>query len=109
MIDTPGMRELQLWNDDEGLQLTFDEIETLARNCRYRDCTHQEEPGCAVREAVDNGILSADRLSSLHKLQRELAWLNRRDDPMGELAEKQRWKNIHKSVKHFMKQSPKYK
>lgn len=109
VIDTPGMRELQLWNDDEGLQLTFDEIETLARNCRYRDCTHQEEPGCAVREAVDNGILSADRLSSLHKLQRELAWLNRRDDPMGELAEKQRWKNIHKSVKHFMKQSPKYK
>jgi ribosome biogenesis GTPase / thiamine phosphate phosphatase len=109
VIDTPGMRELQLWSDDESLQMTFDEIETLARNCRYRDCSHQGEPGCAVSEAVNAGTLSAERLSSLHKLQRELAWLDRREDPMRNLAEKQRWKNIHKSVKHFMKESPKYK
>ncbi len=109
VIDTPGMRELQLWNDDEGLQMTFDEIETLARNCRYRDCRHQEEPGCAVREAVNAGTLDAERLSNLHKLQREVAWLDRREDPMGCLAEKQRWKNIHKSVKRFMKESAKHK
>jgi ribosome biogenesis GTPase len=109
LIDTPGMRELQLWSDDEGLQMTFDEIETLARNCRYRDCSHQGEPGCAVREAVNVGTLSAERLSSLHKLQRELAYLDRREDPVGDLAEKQRWKNIHKSAKRFMKVSPKYK
>ena len=109
VIDTPGMRELQLWSDDEGLQMTFDEIETLARNCRYRDCSHQAEPGCAVREAVDAGTLSAGRLASLHKLQRELAWRDRQEDPTGDLAEKQRWKNIHKSVKRFMKESPKYK
>lgn len=108
VIDTPGMRELQLWNDDEGLHMTFDEIETLARNCRYRDCTHQGEPGCAVSEAVNAGTISAERLSSLHKLQRELAYLDRREAPMGDLAEKQRWKNIHKSVKRFMKESPKY-
>lgn len=109
VIDTPGMRELQLWSDDEGLQTTFDEIETLARNCRYRDCSHQGEPGCAVREAVNAGTLSAGRLASLHKLQRELAWRDRHEDPTGDLAEKQRWKNIHKSVKRFMKESPKYK
>lgn len=109
VIDTPGMRELQLWDDDEGLQMTFDEIETLARNCHYRDCRHQGEPGCAVQAAVDAGTLSVERLSSLHKLQRELAWVDRREDHMGELAEKRRWKNIHKSVKRFMKESPKYK
>lgn len=109
VIDTPGMRELQLWDDDEGLQMTFDEIETLARNCRFRDCKHQEETGCAVLEAVKAGALSAERLASLHKLQRELAWLDRREDPMADLAEKRRWKSIHKSAKRFMNESPKYK
>ncbi len=106
VIDTPGMRELQLWEDDEGLQLTFDEIETLARHCRYRDCRHQGEPGCAVLAAVRSGTLSADRLASLHKLQRELEM---REEPTAELAEKRRWKNIHKSAKRFMKESPKYR
>jgi len=105
VIDTPGMRELQLWEDDEGLQLTFDEIETLARDCRYRDCQHQGEPGCAVLAAVESGTLSADRLASLHKLQRELEL---REEPKAQLAEKRRWKNIHKSAKRFMKVSPKY-
>lgn len=108
VIDTPGLRELQLW-DDEGLQTAFDEIDTLARKCRYRDCNHQGEPGCAVQQAVEAGLLSNERLSSLHKLQRELAWLNRREEPMGELAEKRRWKNIHKSVKRFLKESPKFR
>ncbi len=107
VMDTPGMRELQLW-DDEGLHVTFDEIETLARNCRYRDCRHQEEPGCAVLAAVNAGALSAERLSSLRKLQRELAWQDRREDPMAELAEKRRWKSIHKSAHRFMRKSPKY-
>lgn len=109
VIDTPGLRELQLWDDDEGLQKTFDEIETLARNCRYRDCRHQGEPGCAVLEAVNAGVLSAERLSSLHKLQRELAWRDRREDPMADLAEKRRWKSIHKAAKRFLNESPKHK
>jgi ribosome biogenesis GTPase / thiamine phosphate phosphatase len=109
VIDTPGMRELQLWDDDEGLQMTFDEIETVARNCRYRDCSHRGEPGCAVLEAVSDGTLSAERLESMHKLQRELAWLDRRENPMADLAEKRRWKSIHKSAKRFMKDPPKYK
>lgn len=106
MIDTPGMRELQLWGDDEGLQLTFDEIETLARNCRFHDCRHLHEPGCAVRAAVEAGTLNADRLTSLHKLQRELSM---REEATAKLAEKRRWKNIHKSARRFMKESPKYR
>lgn len=109
MIDTPGMRELQLWEDDEGVQTTFDEIETLARNCRFRDCRHVDEPGCAVRKAVEEGVLQAERLTSLHKLQRELSWLDRREDPMADLAEKRRWKSIHKAAKRFMNESPKYR
>ncbi len=108
VIDTPGMRELQLWDDDEGIQITFDEIETFARSCRFRDCRHLDEPGCAVREAVEQGLLLPERLASLHKLQRELSWLDRREDPMGDLAEKRRWKTIHKAAKRFMKDSPKY-
>lgn len=106
VIDTPGMRELQLWEDDEGLQLTFDEIETIARDCRFHDCHHLNEPGCAVRAAIEAGTLNANRLASLHKLQRELAM---REEVTAEVAEKRRWKNIHKSVKRFMKESPKYR
>lgn len=109
VIDTPGMRELQLWEDDEGVQTTFDEIETLARGCRFRDCRHLDEPGCAVRKAVEEGVLEGERLASLHKLQRELSWLDRREDPMADLTEKRRWKNIHKATKRFMNESPKYR
>ena len=94
VIDTPGMRELQLWDADEGVQVTFDEIETLACGCRFADCTHNSEPGCAVRGAVDD-----DRLEAYHKLQRELAWLDRRQDQSAASAEKNRWKSIHKAVK----------
>jgi ribosome biogenesis GTPase len=101
VIDTPGMRELQLWEADEGVQLTFDEIETLGRGCRFRDCQHQHEPGCAVRAAVENGELAPDRLSSLHKLQKELAWFDRQHDQLGALEEKRRWKTIHRSAKRF--------
>ena len=101
LIDTPGMRELRLWDTNEGVQLTFDEIETLARGCRFRDCQHQHEPGCAVRAAVETGELAPDRLSSLHKLKKELAWFDRRHDQLAALEEKRRWKNIHKSAKRF--------
>lgn len=101
VIDTPGMRELQLWEADEGVQVTFDEIETLARGCRFRDCQHRHEPGCAVRAAVEAGELAPDRLSSLHKLHKELAWFDRQHDQLAALEEKRRWKNIHKSAKRF--------
>jgi ribosome biogenesis GTPase len=109
VIDTPGLRELQLWENDEGVQTTFDEIETLARNCCFRDCRHQEEPGCAVLEAIHAGNLAPERLAGMHKLQRELAHLGARENPMADLAEKRRWKNIHKAAKRFMSESPKHK
>jgi len=108
VIDTPGMRELQLWDGDEGVQITFDEIETVARDCRFRDCQHQDEPGCAVRAAVEAGDLAPARLASLHKLQRELAWLDRRQDQAAALAEKKRWKAIHKAANRFHRDSPKH-
>jgi ribosome biogenesis GTPase len=101
VIDTPGMRELQLWDADEGVQITFDEIETLAKGCRFRDCLHHDEPGCAVRAAVEAGELAPDRLASMHKLQKELAWLDRQHDQLAANEEKRRWKAIHKSAKRF--------
>ena len=107
VIDTPGMRELQLWEADEGVHLTFDEIETLARGCRFRDCRHVGEPGCAVRAAVEGGELEADRLASMHKLQKELAWFDRQHDQLAAIEEKRRWKAIHKSAKRFYRDEPK--
>jgi ribosome biogenesis GTPase / thiamine phosphate phosphatase len=101
MIDTPGMRELQLWEADEGVQVTFDEIETLAQGCRFRDCRHQNEPGCAVRAAVEAGKLTPNRLASMHKLQKEVGWFDRRHDQLAAIEEKRRWKTIHKSAKQF--------
>jgi ribosome biogenesis GTPase / thiamine phosphate phosphatase len=105
LIDTPGMRELQLWEADEGVQATFDEIETLARECHFRDCRHQNEPGCAVRMAVEAGELAPDRLTGLHKLQKELAWLDRQRDQPAALEEKRRWKAIHKSAKRYFRET----
>lgn len=78
MVDTPGLRELALWEADEGLSRTFADVEALAAACRFRDCRHESEPGCAVREAVARGELPEDRLLSYRKLQRELAYLERK-------------------------------
>jgi len=78
LIDTPRMRELQLWADEESLQGSFSEIGELASNCRFSDCRHESEPGCAIREALERGELSIDRHQSFLKLQKEIAYLDRR-------------------------------
>ena len=78
--DTPGMRELQLWADEEVLDTTLGEISEIASNCRFSDCSHETEPGCAIREALLNGSLSEERYSSYRKLQRELRALEIRKD-----------------------------
>jgi ribosome biogenesis GTPase / thiamine phosphate phosphatase len=70
VLDTPGIRELQLWDAD--LEQTFGDVEEVARNCRFSDCAHDREPGCAIREALANGTLPAARWESYRKLQREL-------------------------------------
>lgn len=103
LIDTPGMRELQLWSAQEGVDGTFSDIEMLARQCRFRDCQHQSEPGCAVQVALDNGDLSRARLNSYRKLQREQAYLHRRQDQQAHSNTKARWKQITKTVRQRRK------
>jgi ribosome biogenesis GTPase / thiamine phosphate phosphatase len=92
VIDTPGLRELQFWEGD--LNAAFEDIEALAAECRFRDCAHLHEPGCAVQAAVDDGRLELDRLRSWRKLQRELEAIAARSDRRLHLARKKRWKEI---------------
>lgn len=77
VIDTPGMREFHLWMAGEGLHEAFPDIELVALQCRFRDCRHESEPGCAVREAVAAGQIDPDRLASYRKLRQELEYLHR--------------------------------
>ena len=92
VIDTPGLRELQFWEGD--LSAAFEDIEALATECRFRDCAHLHEPGCAVHAAIDDGRLELDRLRSWRKLQRELESIAARSDRRLRLARKKRWKEI---------------
>ncbi|MCP3097430.1 ribosome small subunit-dependent GTPase A [Myxococcus sp. K15C18031901] len=91
LIDGPGMRELGLWgeDEDEGVDQTFADILALADTCRFRDCLHQREPGCAVRAAVTAGTLEAARLSSFEKLRREQAFQARQTSPAGQREHRQ--------------------
>jgi ribosome biogenesis GTPase len=91
VLDTPGMRELQLWESSDGLAETFADVEELATQCRFSDCAHKTEPGCAVRAAIDDGTLPFARWSSYKKLQRELAHLERRLDKRLQAEERKRW------------------
>lgn len=99
VIDTPGLRELQLWGDETGLDGTFPDIEALAGACRFRDCCHNSEPGCAVRTALDDGTLDAERFRSYLKLQRELRYLTVRQDRRAQQAERARWKQVAKAMR----------
>jgi len=99
LIDNPGVREVGLWTDAEGLAGTFGDLERLGRRCRFRDCTHQEEPGCAVRAAVESGELPAARLESYHHLQRELHYLEVRRDESARAVERKKWRVIHKAAR----------
>lgn len=99
LIDTPGMRELQLWDQGESLSSSFQDVEGFASNCRYRDCSHKSEPGCAVLDAIDNGEIERSRLQSYFKLQKELAFLERKTNTQAKLAEQRKWKQISKGQK----------
>jgi ribosome biogenesis GTPase len=102
LIDTPGIRSLEVVGAGDGVDSAFDEIALLAEGCRFRDCRHDSEPGCAVRGAVADGRLSADRLASHEKLERELAQARRKEDPRAAAEERRRWKAISKSVEKVM-------
>jgi ribosome biogenesis GTPase len=97
VIDTPGLRELALWEGGEGVGTAFAEVEDLARRCRFRDCTHTSEPGCAVRAALADGTLSAERLGSYHKLRGELAHLERRHDTQARAEHRRQERAFHRS------------
>jgi ribosome biogenesis GTPase / thiamine phosphate phosphatase len=103
LVDTPGMREIQLWDADEGIQETFDDIATLAAGCFFSDCRHDSEPRCAVKEAVAEGRLPADRLESYLKLQRELDHLADRQDALALQENKRKNKVIHRAARKFLK------
>lgn len=99
LIDTPGMREVGLWSSDGSVDATFEDIASLATGCRFSDCTHKHEPGCAVKDAIDDGRLAADRLASYEKQLRELASLERRKDTRLAREEARRWGKIGREAK----------
>lgn len=99
IIDTPGMRELQLWNAQEGVSSYFDDIETIAKGCRFKNCKHQNEPDCAVKKALENGNLDIKRLENYAKIQKELAYLSRKQNQYEAQLDKEKWKKISKQIK----------
>jgi ribosome biogenesis GTPase len=103
LIDTPGMRELQLWDTGEGIGGTFADIEALADGCRFRDCRHRDEPGCAVRAAVAAGDLPEARLDSYRKLQDEQDYQARLQDERAQIEQKRRWRVLTKAARKHIK------
>ena len=99
LLDTPGMRELALWADEDALDATFSDVDQLASRCRFHDCRHDTEPGCAVRSAVEAGELDQDRLASWHKLGRELAYLARKQDVRLAADERRKWARLSQEAK----------
>lgn len=112
IIDNPGIRELQLWSDDAdgdgGLAETFEDVDALAARCRFHDCRHEQEPGCAVRAALESGQLDPARLRSYEKMQKELAFLHRRVDERARFEAKERSKRLAQYGKALKKSGGKY-
>jgi ribosome biogenesis GTPase / thiamine phosphate phosphatase len=103
MIDTPGMRELQLWDASESVRGTFEDVEALAGECHFTDCRHRGEPRCAVKTAVDEGRIPPDRLASYLQLQDELAYLARQQDERAQIEEKRKGKIGAKALRQHVK------
>ena len=103
VLDTPGIRELQLWDVEEGVEATFEDIEAIATKCRFSDCRHQSEPNCAVREALENGTLDQRRFENYLKLQGELDHLARRQDSLAQRNERNRWKKLSRMAEERSK------
>ena len=99
VLDTPGMRELQLWDATDGLDQVFAEVNAIAQRCRFRDCAHESEPGCAVQEALTAGTLDRERWESLRKLEREQQFQLRKIDANARQQEQDKWKQIHRQQK----------
>lgn len=103
LIDTPGLRELQLWETEGGLEKAFADVAELVTQCKFSDCSHQTEPGCAVKAALEDGSLPAERWESYLKLQLELAHLERKQDPRLRSEERKKWAALSKEHKRRKK------
>jgi ribosome biogenesis GTPase len=103
IIDTPGIRELQLWDAGEGLGQAFSDVESLAAGCAFRDCTHTSEPGCAVTGALRTGELDRRRFESYRKLEREQRFIEGKKDERVRNEDKKKWKQIHMDNRRRMK------
>jgi ribosome biogenesis GTPase len=99
LVDTPGLRELQLWAGEDSAAAAFTDIDELARRCRFADCVHGGEPGCAVLAAVASGLLEPERLLSHRKLQGELRHAARQHDAAARSEQERRWRVIHKAAR----------
>ncbi|SIN96235.1 ribosome small subunit-dependent GTPase A [Halodesulfovibrio marinisediminis] len=106
VIDNPGIREIAFWGNGGGLDTAFSDIESLAQLCRFADCTHMNEPACAVRKAVEKGELEEARLVSYQKMRRELEYLEERQHKSSERIEKERWKDVALKIKAMKKKRP---
>ncbi len=103
VIDNPGIREIAFWDGDDGAEGAFPDIESFASACRFSDCSHEKEPGCAVLQAVENGEISNERFKSYKKVQRELLYLSDRQQKSADRIEKERWKGVALKIKEINK------
>ena len=103
VIDNPGIREIAFWEGDGGIELAFPEIERLALECRFSDCSHLHEPGCRVNQALTEGEITNDRIESYHKMKREMMYLSDRQHKTSDRVEKERWKAVALKIKDIKK------
>ena len=96
IIDTPGMREIQLWEGNEGMGETFADVEEISVMCRFTDCRHDTEPGCAIKKAIEEGILTEERFNNYVKLQKEVRYFEIKQDKRAQIEEKKKWKKLRK-------------
>jgi ribosome biogenesis GTPase / thiamine phosphate phosphatase len=99
LIDTPGMRSVGLWGEEAGLEQAFTDVEELAAGCRFADCNHETEPGCAVTEAIEQGTLPAARLESYNKLLRELRFQASKQDKRAQSEQRKHWRSFSKAMR----------
>ncbi len=103
VVDTPGMRELQLFESKKGLDTAFEDLEQLAEQCRFFDCNHQSEPGCAVREAINDGSIDSERVENYFKLKKELFYNSERQTKSSRVIEKEKWRSIKIEYRKHLK------
>ena len=106
IIDTPGMRAVALWDAEDGIASAFPDIDALAAQCKFTDCRHETEPGCAVIAAVEAGELPQRRLDSYRTLRAELTALSRKQDEKAWAAKEPATKAIAKAAKAYFKNNP---